>query len=221
MAAIVWTRRALIQRIRKQVTNDRMTNDAFETSDNEICLLIDQEAAATMIANIYMGAKVEGTLVVPEAYYITYMLPALQQDNIMKDWYTTLPQPPMSLPLGYSIDRCFFANASQGKSKDILPIKNKRSSFINFLPRPKGAQYEIEGGGSNIRITATDGSSLTGQQVYVRMMSTRTTNLDAVMNMPEDDVSAIFSSVIKLLMMRYGVPYDQIQDDLPAGNKPK
>lgn len=219
MAAIVWTRRVLIQRIRKQVTNDRMTNDSFETSDNEICLLIDQEAAGRMIGQVYMGAKVEGALVVPEAYYIRYTLPALQQDNVFKDWFTTLPQPPMSLPLGYSIDRCFFANAAQGKSKDILAIKNKRSGFRNLMPKPRGASYEIENG-NILRISANDGSSLTGQQVFVRMMSARTVDLDAVMNLPEDDVSAVFTSVIKILMMRYGVPYDQVQDNLPAGTKP-
>lgn len=218
MAAIVWTRRALLQRIRKQVTNERATGDSFEVSDNEISLLIDQETAAKMVGQVYAGAKVEGTLTVPDAYYITYQLPTLTQDNIFKDWYTTLPQPPMSLPLGYSVDRCFFADAANGISNEILPIKAKRTGFRKYMPFPAGASYRIEN--NTIRISANNASSLLGKQVYISMMSARTTDLDAVMNMSEDDVSGVFMSVTKLLMMRYGVPFDQVQDNLPTGTKP-
>lgn len=221
MATIVlpYSRRLFVQRIRKHITNDRITNDSFETSDNEILLLVDATAAARLVGQVYNGAKVEGALIVPEAYYTTYMLPTLQQDNIMKDWYTTLPQPPMSLPLGYSISRCFFANAAQGQSNEILPIKAKRVGFRMLMPLPPGARYRVQG--NIIRIASNDGSSLNGLQVYVEQATARTTDWDDVMGMPEDDLEMVFNDVVKSLLQRYAVPFDQVQDDLPAGNKPK
>lgn len=218
MAALPYTRRLLVQRIRKHITNDRATNDSFQASDREILLLIDQEAAVRLVGQAYEGAKIEGNLVVPDAYYTTYVLPALVYDTVHRNWTTTLPQPPMSLPLGYSISRTYFANTVNGDSKEILPIKAKRVSFRNLLPMPRGARYSVEG--NKIIITANDGSSLLNQQVYVSMATARTENWDDIMHMPEDDISFIFGSVVKLLMQRYGMPFDQIKDDLPAGNKP-
>lgn len=216
--SLPYSRRLFIQRIRKYVTNDRVTDDAFQTSDNEILLMVDAAAATRLIGQVYNGAKVEGAIAVPEAYYTTYMLPALQQDNIMKDWFTTLPQPPTSLPLGYSIARCFFANASQGQSEEILPIKSKRVGFRNLMPFPTGARYSVQG--NLIRIASNNGSSLTNQQVYVEQATARTTDWDAVMGMPEDDLEAVFNEVVKSLLQRYSVPYDQVQDNLPTGAKP-
>lgn len=215
--SLPYSKRLLIQRIRKHVTNDRFTNDSFETSDNEILLLIDASAATRLIGQVYMGAKIEGAIAVPEAYFVTYQLPALSQDTISKDWTTVLPQPPMSLPLGYSVNRCYFGNTVQGQSKEILPIKAKRVGYRMNMPLPAGARYWVEG--NTIWITANDGNSLLKQQVYIQMATARTTDLDAVMGMPEDDIEFVFNDVVKLLAQRYGMPFDQTKDDLPAGNK--
>lgn len=215
--SLPYSKRLLVQRIRKHVTNDRVTNDSFETSDKEILLLVDAAAAARLVGQVYMGAKIEGALAVSEAYFVTYTLPSLSQDNISKNWSTALPQPPMSLPLGYSVNRCYFANASQGQSKEILPIKAKRVGYRINMPMPKGARYWVEG--NTLWIATNDGSSLTNQQVSIQMATARTTDWDAVMGMPEDDIEFVFNDVVKQLLQRYGVPFDQTKDDLPAGNK--
>lgn len=217
MASLVsYTKKMLIQRIRKHVSNG-YANDDFSTSDREIMLYIDEALAFNAVGSIYNGAKVLGTLEVPEGYLTRYALAALIQDQVTGEWYATLPQPPVSLPLGYSITRCYFASTQFGVSQEILPIKAKRAPYRNNLPRPSGAEYKISNG-STIFITANDGSPLAGIPVYVEMLNTRTSSMTDVLNLPDDAIEGIFMNVTQKLKDRYGMPKDIIKDDIGAGN---
>src|SRR5712671_1707676 len=105
MASLIqYTKKLLIQRIRQHIAND-WPDANFSTSTNEVLLYIDQAIAPTIIGQVYQGAKVEGNLAMPEGYLTTYLLPALTKNSITGYWTSTLPQPPLSLPLGYSITR--------------------------------------------------------------------------------------------------------------------
>ncbi len=147
----------------------------------------------------------------------TYLLPALQQDTVTKNWYSTLPQPPVSLPLGYSIDEGYFANSLNGKGIQIFWIKQKRVAFRGNMPKPFGVLGWVEG--SKIWLEATDGGSLLNQNFYVRMAATRTEDLDATMALPDDAIEQIFNQVVMKLKDRMQLPKDIIQDDISAGNK--
>jgi len=217
MSSLVqYTKRMLIQRIRKHVSNG-YANDDFSTSDKEIMLYIDQALAFNAVGQVYNGAKVLGTLEVPEGYLTRYALSSLIQDQVTSEWYATLPQPPISLPLGYSITRCYFASTQNGVSQEILPIKAKRVAYRNNMPRPGGAEYKISNG-STIYITANDGSPLAGLQVYVEMLNTRTSSMTDILNLPDDAIEGIFNNVVQKLKDRYGMPKDIIKDDIGAGN---
>lgn len=217
MASLVsYTKLSLIQRIRKHINNS-YANDDFTTSDKEIMLYIDQALAFNAVGQIYNGAKVLGSLEVPEGYLTRYSLAALVQDQITSEWYATLPQPPVSLPLGYSITRCYFASTQFGVSQEILPIKAKRVAYRNNMPRPAGAEYKVSNG-STIYITANDGSPLSGLQVYVEMLNTRTSSLSDVLNLPDDAIEGIFNNVVQKLKDRFGMPKDIVKDDIGAGN---
>jgi hypothetical protein len=111
--AIAYTKKQLIQRIRQHMVDGYPTAE-FGSSENEVLLYIDQALAYTLVGQVWNNAKIEGSIAVPEAYITTYALPALQQDNITKEWYSTLPQPPINLPLGYSLTG-YFANSVDGK----------------------------------------------------------------------------------------------------------
>jgi hypothetical protein len=217
MAAVAYTRRVFLQRIRKHISNTRLSSDDFEITDNEICLNIDQVQAERIVGMAYQGAKIDGALVVNEAYLITYKLPALSQDYNTGYWYTSLPQPPMGLPLGYSINRGYFADPSTGVSQEITWIKAKRVGRRMTMPLQSGVRGWVEN--NTIYLQASNNFPLIGLQVYISMPSARTTDLDAIMNMPEDDLDFVFKEVIGMLAQRYGFPIDQIKDDLPAGNK--
>ena len=217
MTQVAYSRRVFIQRIRKHVADNKNTSDQFSASDNEILLLIDSAAAFRMVGQVYAGAKVEGVLEMPEAYLLTFALPALQQDSQSRYWYTTLPQPPISLPLGYSVNRVYAKDPQYGQLEDAYMIKAKRVGRRNRMPMQPGVRVWIEN--NTIWFAAHDGASLYGMNWFIQMPTQRTSSIDDVMNMPEDDISFVFDSVVKSLMQRYSIPQDIVVDGLPAGNK--
>lgn len=213
---IAYTKKMLVQRLRQDIAND-FPDAEFAFSEKETLLHIDQALAFNAVGSIYNGAKVLGSLEVPEGYLTRYQLSALIQDPVSSEWYATLPQPPVSLPLGYSITRCYFASTQYGVSQEILPIKAKRAAYRNNMPRPAGAEYKISNG-STIFITANDGSPLSGLQVYVEMLNTRTSSMSDVMALPDDAIEGIYNLAYTKLTQRYKMPKDVIDDGIGGGN---
>jgi|SRR6267142_2281363 len=216
MASLIpYTKKLLVQRLRQDVAND-FPDAEFAISEREVLLHIDQALAFNAVGQIYAGAKVLGTLEVPEGYITKYQLAALIQDTVTSEWYATLPQPPVSLPLGYSITRAYFASTQNGVSQEILPIKAKRAAYRNNMPRPAGAEYKINN--STIYITANDGSPLSGLAVYVEMLNSRTSSITETLMIPDDAIEGIYNLAYAKLMQRYKNPKDIIQDQIGAGN---
>jgi len=213
---ITYTKEMLIERIKRHISDDFPSAD-FSTSSNEMLLYIDQALAYGLVGSVYQGAKVEGNLVMPEGYLTTYLLPDLAQNTVTRDWYSTLPQPPVSLPLGYSIDYCYFANSVDGKGKSVFLIKGHRVAYREDMPLPLGVRAWVEG--VTINFAASDGSSLLGQNCYVRMASTRTSSVTDVMALPDDAIEQVFMNVVAKMKDRLQLPKDIIQDDISAGNK--
>lgn len=217
MASLIsYTKAQLVERVKKHIANG-FPDASFSTTDNEILLYIDQAAAYTMVGQVYAGAKVEGNLAMPEAWLTTYTLSTLAKDSPSGYWYATLPQPPVSLPLGYSINRVYAAEAGSGQSQDILPIKAKRVGYRKFMPLPDGARYWVTG--SKIWLAMNDGSSMLEYTVYVEMAKTRTESMTETMNLPDDAIEAIFQNVVAKLIQRMQLPKDVVLDDIGAGNK--
>ena len=212
---IAYTKKMLVQRLRQDIAND-FPDSEFAFSEKETLLHIDQALAFNAVGQVYNGAKVLGTLEVPEGYLTRYSLASLVQNQITSEWYATLPQPPVSLPLGYSITRCYFASTQYGVSQEILPIRAKRAAYRNNMPRPAGAEYTVNG--NTISITANDGSPLSGLQVYVEMLNTRTSSMTDVMDLPDDAIEGIYNLAYQKLTQRYKMPKDVIDDGIAAGN---
>jgi hypothetical protein len=216
MASLIpYTKKLLVQRLRQDLAND-FPDSEFAISEREVLLHIDQALAFNAVGQIYAGAKVLGTLEVPEGYLTTYQLASLVQDNVTGVWYATLPQPPVSLPLGYSITRAYFASAGNGISQEILPIKAKRAGYRAFMPRPAGAEYRVNG--TTIYITANNGQPLYDQTVYVEMLNTRTSSMTETLNLPDDAIETIYNLAYQKLVQRYKMPKDVIEDNIGAGN---
>lgn len=218
--ALQYSYKQLIQRITKHV-NDGLINDSFSISDNEVLLYITDAIAYGLVGGVFNMAKVTGVMEVPEAYLITYLLPAVTQDPVSGHWVTTLPQPPVSLALGYSINRVFFSTGTS-QSMDVLPIKSKRVAYRIFMPMPVGIRYWVEN--KTIWLAASDNMYLGGNPLYVQMPITRAINPDTLgsditqpLNMPDDAIDAVFNMVIKKIAQREQMPRDIISDDLPAG----
>lgn len=213
---IAYTKQQLIERVTKHLVGDFPGQD-WKISDNEMLLYIDQSLAYILIGQVYANAKVEGNLAMPEAWLTTYNVSTPSQDIPSGYWYVTLPQPPVSLPLGYSINRVYAAEAGSGQSVDFLPIKAKRVGYRKYMPLPSGGRYWVDG--SKLWLAMSDGSSLFTYTFYVNMAKTRTESLSETMNLPDDAIESIFQSTVKTILQRYQIPQDTVLDNLPPGNK--
>src|ERR1051326_8323482 len=140
--ALVYSKKLFIERVRRHMANNFPDSD-MSLSENEVLLYIDQALAYNMVGQVYNAAKLEGNLVMPEAYLSTYLITNIQLDSNTGYWYVTLPQPPVSLPLGYSITNAYFAKTAYGQSDPILPIRNKRVAFRRFMPQVPGTRYWV------------------------------------------------------------------------------
>ncbi len=214
--ALSYSWKQLINRIQRHFNNDFPGTD-FSVAPNEILLYINEAMSSGIIGQVYNGAKILGTLELPEAYLITFKLAALQQDNVTKYWYSTMPQPPLSLPLGYSVNRVYFANPINSIGTDCIPIKAKRVGRRMQMPMQFGVRYWVTN--SQIWLAASNGTSLLNQDCYIDMPSTRAINLTDPINLPDDATELIFTKVIARLKDRLMLPQDIVQDDLPQGNK--
>lgn len=218
MATPPYIYKQLIQRITKHINNG-YPNDAFATSDNEILLYINQANAFGLVGQVWMGAKVLGYMEMPDAYLATLQLPALAEDLVTGDWITALPQPPVALPLGYSINRIYSAGPGNQGNQDVFMIKGNRVGRRANMPMPGGIRGWVDYTNNTIlRLRASDNQPLLGKVFFVQMPTTRTADITLPMNLPDDAIEAIFNSVVAQLTKRYQEPKDVINDDLPAGN---
>lgn len=213
----LYTKKLFVQRIRKHVTDRIQASDSFETTDNEILLYVDQAIAFSLVGQIFGMAKLEGSLVTPEGCLSTYLLPSLQKDSVNGYWYSTLPQTPVSLPLGYSITRAYFKLSGYGESKEIYLIRAKRVGRRTTLPLPPGARGWVEN--NTFWVAASDGSSLLSIPLYVQMIKTRTDDWNETMALPDDIIESVFTNVTTKILQRYGIPQDIVKDNVDAGNK--
>lgn len=214
--ALGYTWNQLIERLRRHIVNDFPSAD-LNVSSNEVLLYINEAMSFGLVGQVWAGAKITGVMEVPDAYEVTFQLAALTQDTVTKRWYSAMPQPPLSLPLGYSVNRVYFANSTNGMGIDCFPIKSNRLGYLRDLPAPLGVFYSVENG--KIWLNATDGSSLLNQDCYIQMPSTRAVNLTDQIPLPDDATEQIFTKVLIRLKDRLQLPQDVIQDDLTPGNK--
>lgn len=212
--ATLYTYSSFIERIKRHIANG-FPNSSFPVSDNELSLYIDQAVAFTLVGQTWNNAKLEGTMAVPEAYLTTYSLPALQQDTITKEWYSTLPQPPVSLPLGYSLDYAYFANNVDGRGVNVSLIKQWAVSYRDNMPSSPKPKAWVEG--SKIIVKVPDGSPLLNQTLYVRMATSRTMDANGEMTIPPDAMDVVWNNVVQKLIQRMQLPKDVVLDNLPVG----
>ena len=214
--ALSYSWKQLIERIGKHMNNEFPSSE-WSVTDNELLLYINEAMSFGIVGQVYNGAKILGTLELPEAYLVTFQLAALQYDRVTHNWYSTMPQPPLSLPLGYSVNRVYFANPVNGMGQDCIAIKAKRVGRRIQMPMQFGVRYWIEN--SRIWLAASNGTSLLNQDCYINMPSTRAVSLTDPMNLPDDATEMIFTKVVARLKDRLQLPQDIVQDDLPQGNK--
>lgn len=216
MAALPYTKQAFIERVKKHLA-DGFPNDDFSITDSEIILYIDAAIPFVMKGVMFENAKFTGVLDVPESWLLTSSYTISNQSPNTLEWYVTLVQPPIALPIGYDIPNVYIADPTNGRSDNALPISAKRTAYRNFMPIPNGFNYRIDG--QTMLLKASDGGSLLGYNLEVQMPVSRTTDRNAIMSLPDDAIQPIFEKVIATILQRYQIPQDIVEDGFPAGNK--
>jgi len=214
--ALSFSWQQLIERIERHINNDFPSSEV-SLSNNEALLYINEAMSYGIVNQVYNGAKVLGYLEMPEAYLVSFELAALKQDKVTKYWYSTMPQPPLSLPLGYSVNRVWFADETNGEGGDCAMIKAKRVGRRKTMPLQFGVRCWFENG--KVWFAASNGTSLLNQTAYIQMPSTRAVSLSDQINLPDDAQKMIFDLVVARLKDRLQLPQDVVQDDLTQGNK--
>jgi hypothetical protein len=210
------TKKALVELIQTHLSNN-FPSDESSFTNGQVLMYVDAAFAFNLVGQIWQNAKLEGSIDVPEGVLNTYKIGGLAKDVAIGEWFATLPQTPISLPLGYSITEVYFIDSSNGKSQTVFPIENKRVAIREFMAMPTGTRYWVEG--NKIVLKASNGASLFGQDLYVRMPKTRTDNISENLNFPEDTIWNVFDAVTKKMSERFAIPQDVINDGLPSGNK--
>lgn len=214
--AIVYSKRMFIERIRKHIA-DGFPDQTFPASENEVLLYIDAAIPFVLKGQMFENAKVFGVFEVPEAYLVTYTISSLTKNRVTGEWYGTLPQTPLALPTGYNINDAYFSDNTGQRGQPVFLIEAKRSAMRDFMPKPNGVSARIEG--NKIYMKSNSGYSLYGLSLYIQMPISRTADMDAAMNLPDDAIEPIFQKVVAEILQRYQIPKDIVLDNLPAGNK--
>lgn len=214
--ALGYTWRQFVQRLNNHINNDYPGTD-FTITENLMLLYINEAMSYGLVGQVWNNAKNLGQMEVPDGYIVKFQLAALTQDSVSGKWLTALPQPPLSLPLGYSVNRVYPATAGLGEGYDVIFLKSKRIGRRKRMPLQFGVYGEFYN--SVLRLWESDGGSLLNQVFYAEMPSTRAVSITDAINLPDDAQKIIFDLVIARLKDRLGIPQDIIQDDLPAGRK--
>jgi len=211
----IMSKRMLIQRLERHMNNGYPKDD-WTVTENQMLLYIDAAIPVVMKGQMFENAKVSGLFETPEAYLATYDFTIANQRSNTTEWYITLPQTPLALPDGYAITDVYFIDGGF-EGQRCYYLAPKRQSYRNNIPKPDGVYFRIEG--RKMFLQATSNQPLYNYTISVQMPISRTDDIDAVMNIPDDSLNLIFEYVVKQLIQRIQMPQDVINDNLPAGNK--
>lgn len=205
-----------IERIKKHVAGDFTGND-FKITDNEILLYIDAGIPFVLKGQMFDNVKITGIFEVPDAYLVTYLITPLTKYTPTGEWVGTLPQTPLALPTGYNITDAYITQSGLGRGQSILITSNKRKPYRSNLPKPNSLFARVEY--NKIYLESSNGASLNQQSLYIQMPVSRTSDVTEPMSLPDDAISYLFDYVVSKIKERFGLPHDQILDNLPSGNK--
>ncbi len=205
----------LCERVAKHINSGFPGND-WNVSTNETVLYLDSAIPFALKGMLFDNAKVSGVIDVPEGFLVTYSYTVTLKNKSTNEWYVTLAQTPMALPNGYQVTDAYFSS-SVGRSMSVNFVSVKRQSYRQGLPKPPVVFARIEG--QTCYLQSYNGFSLLNQTFNIQLPVSRTTDLDAPMNLPDDAIQNMFEYAVKSILQRYSIPQNIIEDSLSAGNK--
>ncbi|OYY99570.1 MAG: hypothetical protein B7Y37_13850 [Sphingobacteriia bacterium 28-36-52] len=201
------SRYELAERIQRVIYNGLPTDDATITIP-VINLWINDALAAAAKKNYTESLQIEGIASINNSFYTTYKGLAITPDE-EGVWKFSLPQIPLGLGRNEGLSTVQFKG--DGKvSFTAIPLTQNQVGYADNLRKvPNKIFYWNEGETVYIK------SALQMNQytATVRMVSGgNSSNLDSVLNIPDDYVADVIGYVVKLLMTERSQPIDQVND---------
>lgn len=201
------SRYELAERIQRVIYNGLPTDDATITIP-VINLWINDALAATAKKNYAESLQIEGIAYINNSFYTTYKGIAITQDEEGL-WKFSLPQIPLGLGRNEGISTVQFKR--EGKvSLTAIPLSQNQVGYVDTLKViPNKTFYWNEGQTVYVK-------SLLLMNLYtatVRMISGgNSSDLDSVINIPDDYVADVIGYVVKFLMTERSQPLDLTND---------
>lgn len=203
------TRYEIIERVIRKVYGEQPNNDASITN-NLVNKWIEDAIAAAAKLNYKESIQLDGIGYVNNSFYLTFKNIVFTQDEQFQ-FIGTLPQIPLGIGKNQGISSLRIKDNQNNISYDVLPLSEDEWTFARALPPiPNKLLYKPEGRSIyvlttlllNIGYTATASMISSGDD----------TNLDSVLNVPQEYIPAIIEYCSNMLMQERQVPKDITND---------
>ncbi len=204
------TRKVIIEQIRRQYYGGVPSDDA-NLSENEVNAYLSQAIAYMAKVNYTDSIKLDGIENISDAFYATFKNIAILKDNDTGYYYCTLPHPPLGLSRGYGISTVTFPASAGNLAKAPIPISPRELDYFTEIKTPPSKIfYWAEG---NL-LYFKSYINLVGKFAIVRMVSAESSDLNSVLNVPEEYIVDIINYVVNQLKFRKSIPEDITNDGI-------
>lgn len=203
------SRYELAERIQRVIYNGLPTDDATITIP-VINLWINDGLAAAAKKNYAESLQIEGVAYINNSFYTTYKGLVITPDE-QGVWKFSLPQIPLGLGRNEGISTVQFK--ADGKvSFTAIPLSQNQVGYADTLRAvPNKIFYWNEGQ----TVYVKSAIQMNNYTATVRMVSGgNSSDLDSVLNIPDDYVADVIGYVVKLLMTERSQPIDTTNDGL-------
>lgn len=202
------TRRAFIQRVRRQIYNGEPADDATITIGLVNNYLNDAIAVAAK-ANYKDNITIDGIGYINNSFYSRFSGIAITSDGNFT-WRITLPEIPIGIGQNHGISTLQLLDDQNNITRPLIPLsENQRTYFQGMQPIPNKVLYYYEGTYAYILTTLI----LTSYTARVTMVSGGdSSDLGSTLNVPSDYFPIMMEYLQKQLLLEKAQPLDSTND---------
>lgn len=203
------TRYEIIERIIRNVYGGQPTDDSNITANLVNKWLEDAVATAAKL-NYKDSISIDGVGYINNSFFTTFKGIPLTKDEQFS-YVATLPQIPLGIGKNQGISSLRIKDSKGNVTLDALPISEDQWTYTQEMPLiPNKVIYKSEG--SFVYVLSTLNLNI-GYTVNVTMISSGDdTNLNSILNVPQDYISIIIDYCTKALMQQRAQPKDEADD---------
>ena len=205
---MIETRKSIIERIKRLVYGEQVSDDANIT-DNLVNQYLTDAIGIVAKTNYIDSIKLDGVAYVNNAFYTTFKNIAITEDEPLV-YKIALPSFPIGIGRNEGIASLRFKDSDGHISLDAIPLNINQVSYSNSLPKAPNKVYYYNIGDEIFVETPID---LYNYTAIIRMISgSDSESLSSVLNVPSEYLQQIIEYVSKLLMMSRQMPQDDKND---------